>query len=407
MAQLFEEAGYTVVTKGKADICVVNTCTVTETGAAKSMKMIRRARRENPDGVLAVCGCLSQTEPERIKNSERIDVLIGNKYRNKIVSLCEAAIEGKSSEQIEDILKIREFEELGTVCRQRRIRAEIKIEDGCNNFCTYCKIPYARGPVRSRNIENIVKEAKRLKESGYSEIVLTGIHIASYGMDLNEEIGLIDVMESVSKACGGLRLRLGSIEPKAVTEEFVKRAVKVEGLCPQFHLSLQSGCDKILSLMHRRYTTSDFETAVKNLRESFTDAAITTDLIVGFPCETEADFEESKSFCERMQFARMHIFPYSERTGTKATELEPKVSDADKTRRTAIMLNIAERMRKDFCEKYKGQTVSVLFEQEKDGMLCGTTENYIDVRVPYADLRGKTADVKITDYRDGYLVGGI
>lgn len=399
MAQLFEEAGFSVVKRGSADICVVNTCTVTATGAAKSLKQIRRARRENPDAVIAVCGCLAQTEPERLREAENIDVLIGNKYRNQIVELCKEALRGKRIDKIENIAKVHEFEELGIVHRQDRVRAEIKIEDGCNNFCSYCKIPYARGPVRSRAIEQIEKEAKTLGEDGYNEIVLTGIHIGSYGKDLDDGMTLIDVIERVYKASGVSRLRLGSLEPVMINEEFSKRASAVDGLCPQFHLSLQSGCDKTLKAMRRRYTTEDFRNAVKNLREVFPDAAITTDLIVGFPGETEEDFIKSKQFCEEISFAQMHIFPYSIREGTIAATLDGQVDEADKTRRTHIMLDSAKKMKKEFCEKYIGKKVEVLFEQKKGDIWSGMTRNYIEVQLKSEKgLKGNTATVEICGY---------
>jgi len=407
MAQLFEEAGYDVVTKGPADVCVVNTCTVTATGASKSLKQIRRARRENPDAVLAVTGCLAQTEAEKLRKEEKIDVLLGNKYRCDIVSLCEAALQGKKSDKIEDILKVTEFEELGIVHRQRRIRAEIKIEDGCNNFCSYCKIPYARGPVRSRSIENIVKEATALIQDGYAEIVLTGIHIGSYGKDLNGSIGLIDVIEAVDKVCNGARLRLGSLEPVMITKEFTSRAGVLKSLCPQFHLSLQSGCDKTLKNMRRRYTAEDFRQAVDNLRKAFPHAAITTDLIVGFPGESLEDFEESKTFCKEIGFSQMHIFPYSTREGTAAALLPNHVSEEEKARRTREMLAVAEELKQSFYEKYVGKTVAVLFEQKKNGLWCGFTENYMDVRLKSEkDLRGQTVDVIITGYdkKNEYLI---
>lgn len=407
MAQLFEEAGYDVVTKGPADVCVVNTCTVTATGASKSLKQIRRARRENPDAVLAVTGCLAQTEAEKLRKEEKIDVLLGNKYRCDIVSLCEAALQGKKSDKIEDILKVTEFEELGIVHRQRRIRAEIKIEDGCNNFCSYCKIPYARGPVRSRSIENIVKEATALIQDGYAEIVLTGIHIGSYGKDLKGSIGLIDVIEAVDKVCNGARLRLGSLEPVMITKEFTSRAGALKSLCPQFHLSLQSGCDKTLKNMRRRYTAGDFRQAVDNLRKAFPHAAITTDLIVGFPGESLEDFEESKTFCKEIGFSQMHIFPYSTREGTAAALLPNHVSEEEKARRTREMLAVAEELKQSFYEKYVGKTVAVLFEQKKNGLWCGFTENYMDVRLKSEkDLRGQTVDVIITGYdkKNEYLI---
>ncbi len=400
MAQLFEEVGFEVVERGSADVCVVNTCTVTGTGASKSLKLIRRARRENPNGVLAVCGCLAQTEADRLKNEE-IDVLIGNKYRNQMVSLCLDALNGKKSVRIENILKESQFEELGIVHRQRRIRAEIKIEDGCNNFCAYCKIPYARGPVRSRGIERIAEEARALGNDGFGEIVLTGIHIGSYGKDLNDGTGLIDVMEIVARESGTPRLRLGSLEPVMITEEFTKRAKKIESLCPQFHLSLQSGCDKTLEAMRRRYKTADFKRAVENLRMAFPDAAITTDLIVGFPGETEEDFEISKAFCEDIGFSQMHIFPYSAREGTAAAGFPDKVSDEDKNKRAHIMLESAKDMKSAFYKKYIGTQTEVLFEQKKDGKFVGMTRNYMEARTEAdTDIRGKFINVAIVGYNE-------
>ena len=408
MAQMFEAAGYTVVSSGSADICVINTCTVTGTGASKSLKQIRRARRENPNAVLAVTGCLAQTEADRLREAENIDVLIGVSGRDKIVSLCEAAQGGKRTDRVEDISKTARFEELGIVHRQRRIRAEIKIEDGCNNFCSYCKIPYARGPVRSRNIDKIAEEAAAIAADGYSEIVLTGIHIGSYGRDLKDGTGLIDVMETVSRSAPGLRLRLGSLEPVMITEEFTRRAAELSGLCPQFHLSLQSGCDRTLSAMRRHYSAEEYRRGVANLRTAFPDSAITTDLIVGFPGETEADFEESRRFCEEIGFAQMHIFPYSVREGTLASRLPNRVSDEVKTERAHIMLSLAADMKRRFCEGFIGKQLPVLFEQQKNGMWSGMTENYMEVRCKSSEaLRGRLAEVKLCDYRsDGeYLIG--
>ncbi len=400
MAQLFAERGYEVVQRGNADICVINTCTVTATGASKSLKQIRRARRENPNAVIAVCGCLAQTESDRLRG-EGIDVLLGNKHRGEIVQLCEEALSGRKTDKIVDILKEKSFEELGAIHRQSRVRAEIKIEDGCNNFCSYCKIPYARGPVRSRGLDKIAEEARLLGGNGYKEIVLTGIHIGSYGLDLSDGTSLIDVMELVDKESGAERLRLGSLEPVMITEEFTRRASALKSLCPQFHLSLQSGCDKTLAAMRRRYTTADFKKAVHNLRTAFADAAITTDLIVGFPGETEEDFEASRKFCEEMNFAQMHIFPYSVREGTAAASLSDRVSDADKDRRTHIMLKSAADMKKNFCEAYIGKEVEVLFEQKKDGLWSGMTRNYIEVRLKSDEnLKCETRTVTTDDYND-------
>lgn len=408
MAQLFEKAGHTVVPSGGADIIVVNTCTVTGTGASKSLKQIRRARRENPNSVLAVTGCLAQTEADRLRAAENIDVLIGTSGRREIVKHCEDAAAGKKTDLIGDILHETDFEELGTVRGQHRIRAEIKIEDGCNNFCSYCKIPYARGPVRSRDIKNIAAEAEAIARDGYREIVLTGIHIGSYGKDLKGGTGLIDVMETVHHMAPNLRLRLGSIEPVMITESFTERAAALGNLCPQFHLSLQSGCDKTLAAMRRHYTTADFKTAVKNLRAAFDDAAITTDLIVGFPGESDDDFEQSKSFCEEIRFSQMHIFPYSKREGTLAARLPDQVGDSIKSQRTHIMLNSAAAMKSEFCKKHIGKCENVLFEQRRGGLWSGRTENYIEVRCECDDdLKGIIKPIKPIEYiTDGeYMLG--
>ena len=406
MARLFEKDGAVVVKDGKADICVISTCTVTAQGAAKSVKAIRRAKRENPGSIIAVCGCLSQTEPERIEKIGA-DVIIGNKYRNEIVSLCKAAAGGEKIYKIDDILKACEYEELGLLRNQHRMRAEIKIEDGCNNFCSYCKIPYARGPVRSRNIENIVKEAKMLIESGYFEIVLTGIHIGSYGKDLKDNISLADVVTALGGVCGKARIRLGSLEPAVVTEEFIEKIKSVSGVCPHFHLSLQSGCDKTLKAMHRRYTTAEFENAVSRLREAFCDASITTDVIVGFPGETEEDFKKSLEFCRKIGFAHMHIFPYSVREGTLAATLPEKVSDEEKDKRMKLMLNMAKEKKREFYSRFLNRKLLVLYEQEKDGFFSGTTENYLEVRAKGENLCGVIKETLIEAVGEDFLIGRI
>ena len=407
MAQLFEAAGYTVVSSGSADICVINTCTVTGTGASKSLKQIRRARRENPNAVLAVTGCLAQTEADRLREAENIDVLIGVSGRDKIVSLCEAAQGGKRTDRVEDISRTARFEELGIVHRQRRIRAEIKIEDGCNNFCSYCKIPYARGPVRSRNIDKIAEEAAAIAADGYSEIVLTGIHIGSYGRDLKDGTGLIDVMETVSRSAPGLRLRLGSLEPVMITEEFTRRAAELGGLCPQFHLSLQSGCDRTLSAMHRHYSAEEYRRGVANLRTAFPGSAITTDLIVGFPGETEADFDATMALVRRVGFAEMHVFPYSVRPGTRAAQMPEQLTHAVKNARAARAQAAAEEMQLQYLDAQAGRTLPVLFETEQpDGRWQGHSANYCEVLTPGQSLHGIMKNVQITA-REGKKSVGI
>ncbi len=381
MKTLFEEAGYTITPEKSADIFVVDTCTVTGTGAKKSRQQIRRVRRENPNAILAVTGCLAQTEAEQLQKDLAIDVLIGNKHRNRIVELVEKAIHGTKTMQVENILKETAYEELTITKNQSRARANLKIEDGCDNFCSYCIIPFARGPVRSRSIENIREEAVSLGAEGYGEVVLTGIHIGSYGKDLTDGTGLIDVIEAVHQVPGISRIRLGSLEPVMITEDFVRRAKNLPKLCPQFHLSLQSGCDETLKRMRRRYTTEDYHRAVTLLRQELPDTAITTDLMVGFPGETEAEFQASYNFCQEIGFSQMHIFPYSIRKGTAAEKFPDQVPESVKAERTHAMLTLAATMKETFYRQYLNQTLPVLLEQKEGSLWHGTTANYMDVSV--------------------------
>lgn len=409
MASLFRTAGYTVVgAREPADVCVINTCTVTGTGAQKSRQQIRRARRENPGAVLAVTGCLAQTEANRLREDMDVDILLGNKYRNRIVELTELALRGIKTDQVADILKEDTFEEIGITHGQSRVRANLKIEDGCGNFCAYCIIPYARGPVRSRPLVRIREEAEALGEAGYGEVVLTGIHIGSYGRDLGGGTGLMDVIETVHQTEGIRRIRLGSLEPVLITEDFVRRAAHLPKLCPQFHMSLQSGCDATLRRMNRRYTTAEYRHAAALLRKNLPDTAITTDLMVGFPGETDGEFRQSYDFCAEIGFSQMHVFPYSIRQGTAAAGFPDQVDEAVKTERAHRMLELAAQLKADFCRPYTGQILSVLIEQEKDGRYHGTTANYMDVLAAGPpDMTGRLADVRIDGYADGHLTGEV
>ncbi len=409
MAELFRRAGHTVVdAKEEADVCVINTCAVTATGAQKSRRLIRRVQRENPNASLAVTGCLAQTDEASLRKELKMDILLGNKYRNNIVEFAERARKGTPTYQVEDILKEHEYEELGITRGQSRVRANLKIEDGCNNFCTYCIIPYARGPVRSRPMDAIRREAEELGKAGYGEVVLTGIHIGSYGRDLDEEIGLMDVIEAVHQAEGISRIRLGSLEPVLIDEAFVQRAKALPKLCPQFHMSLQSGCNATLKRMNRRYTAEEYRRAVELLRENLPDTAITTDLMVGFAGETEEEFEASYQFCKEIGFAQMHIFPYSIRKGTAAEKMPNQVDEATKTRRAQSMLQLAEQSKEAFYRSYLGKTLPVLMEQTKNGWYHGTTANYMDVRVK-ADgaLGGKILPVTFKKYENEMIIGEI
>jgi threonylcarbamoyladenosine tRNA methylthiotransferase MtaB len=394
LGEMFKNAGYTIVKTGKADVCVINTCAVTSMGAQKSRQQIHKAKKDNPDAIIAVMGCYSQIDHKTLEDSKDVDVLIGTSGRSRMIELVENAIKGRRQVVCDDIMKQRDFEELCLTSDQSRVRATVKIEDGCTNFCAYCIIPYARGPVRSRPIEKIVKEVKLLCDSGFSEIVLTGIHIGSYGNDLKEKLGLIDVIESVCSIEGIKRVRLGSIEPVVITDEFVERAKELKNLCPQFHLSLQSGCTDTLKRMKRRYTAEEYMDAVNRLRKNIPDTSITTDVMVGFPGETDEEFKKSYDFCKAVGFMQMHIFKYSIRPGTLAAEMDNQIPEQVKEQRSQKLIKLEQKMREDFYASYKGKTVKVLAEQRiKDGRFHATTANYMDVYVESdEDICGKIVD---------------
>ncbi len=405
MAAMFREKGHIVIDDNSpADACIINTCTVTATGAQKSRQQIRRAIKQNPNAIIAVTGCFSQTEPEKVRNIEGVDIIIGNKYRNKIVEMVEKNLH---IDKVENIRNEHTYEELTCAISQNRVRANIKIEDGCDNFCTYCIIPYARGPVRSRELSAILKEGKALANAGFLEVVLTGIHLDSYGKDLDTDTKLIDVLEALDKTDGIERIRLGSLEPVLITDEFADRAKKLKKLCPQFHLALQSGCDDTLKRMNRHYTTADFKRATELLKRTFSDAAFTTDLMVGFPGETEDDFKASYDFCAEIGFSQMHVFPYSVRKGTRAAEMPNQLAKSVKEERAKKMIALGNRLKSEFYGRYIGRTEKVLIEKKHKGNLYhGTTANYMDILVPCKDADvGSIIDVTCAEYQDGYLIG--
>ena len=383
MSELFRKKGYEITEDNlPADIYVINTCTVTGVGAQKSRQHIRKAKKENPNAIIAVCGCYAQTEPEKVAALGGVDVIIGTNGKGKIVDLVENAIKGIKSPFKNEISGRAEYEELGITNEQSRIRAVIKIQDGCDNFCTYCIIPYARGRVRSREPENILNEVMRLAKSGYPEIVLTGIHLDSYGKDFGYKTKLIDIIEQISAVEGIKRIRLGSLEPVIITEEFVKRAKNIKNLCPHFHLSLQSGCTETLKRMNRRYNAEDFERAAKLLKENMPDVSLTTDIMVGFPGETDEEFSASYDFCKKIGFMQMHVFKYSKRDGTKAAVMENQVPENIKEERSQKMLALSKEMHENFKSRYKGKKMSVLVEEKnKNGIFHGTTANYLDVYI--------------------------
>ncbi len=391
LGEMFKAAGYTVVKSGKSDVVVINTCAVTSMGAQKSRQQIHKAKKENPGAVIAVMGCYSQTDPKALENSGDVDVMIGTSGRGKIIDLVDKALAGKRQIFYSNILKEREYEELCLTADQSRIRANVKIEDGCSNFCAYCIIPYARGPVRSRSLEKIIEEVKLLAKSGFAEIVLTGIHIGSYGRDFKDDISLVDVIEAVCDVDGIKRVRLGSIEPIVITDDFVNRIKNLKNLCPQFHLSLQSGCSETLKRMKRRYTAEEYKAAIQRLRDNIPDTSITTDIMVGFPGETEEEFLESYNFCKEIGFMQMHVFKYSVRPGTEAADMDNQIPEPVKEERSKKLIVLGEEMKKAFYDSYKGKTMDVLAEVRiKDGRFHATTANYMDVYIESdADISGQ------------------
>ena len=405
MEQELLRRGHTLVPfETAADGYIVNTCSVTAVSDKKSRQMIRRCRKLNPAAVVAACGCYVQTHAAEAASLD-IDLIAGTGDRMAFLDLFEqAARERQPLTLLDDALRRREFEILPAGGMAQRTRAMLKVEDGCVNFCTYCIIPYARGPVRSLPKTAAVAQTAQLRQEGYRELVLTGIEISGWGHDLKTGETLIDLLEAVSAAAGDMRLRLGSLEPRTVTEDFCRRAAQLQNLCPHFHLSLQSGCDDTLRRMNRKYDTARFYESVTLLRRYFDRPAITTDLICGFPGETEEEFGETLAFIEKCGFAAMHIFPYSIRPGTKAAAME-QVPSAVKEQRAGRAAQAAETMRQAYLQGCVGRVYPVLFEQEKDGYYTGHAPNYCEVGVRANDLHNKMLDVKITGINGEMLIG--
>ena len=405
MEQLLRRKGHQVVDfSQEADAYVVNTCSVTAVSDQKSRKVLHRVRRERPGAVLAVCGCYPQTHVEDVRKLD-VDLIAGTGDRAGFVDLLEQAVEERRPlELVDRSFDRRQFEVLPAGGMENRTRAMLKVEDGCVNFCSYCIIPYARGPVRSAPLETAAAQAAQLKAEGYREIVITGIEISSWGRDLKNGQSLIDLMEAISQAAPGVRVRLGSLEPRTVTEEFCRRAAALPDLCPQFHLSMQSGCDATLKRMNRKYGTERYLESVTLLNRFFDRPAVTTDMIVGFPEETEEEFAQTLDFIRRCGFAQMHIFPYSIRPGTPAAALEqvPKAVKEDRARRAA---NLAADMHRMYLEGCVGRTYPVLFEQSRNGKFSGHAPNYMEVLAEGTDLHNQVKNVRITG-TDGQVLFG-
>ncbi len=391
---------------GPADVYIINTCTVTAVSDKKSRQMIRRARKQNEKAVVAVCGCYAQTKPEEVR-ALGADLIAGTGDRMQFMDLLESAVrEQEPVVRVDRALGRRIFEVLPAGGLAARTRAMLKVEDGCVNFCSYCIIPYARGPVRSLPLETAVEEVRRLREEGYREIVMTGIEISSWGSDFRDGSGLIDLVEAVCRTAEGMRVRLGSLEPRTVTEDFCRRAAALGNLCPHFHLSMQSGCDGTLRRMNRKYDTSRYIQSVELLNVYFDRPAVTTDLIVGFPGETEEEFSATLDFVRRCGFAEMHIFPYSIRPGTPAAEMEqvPKAVKEDRAARAAAA---ARELNRAYLSGCVGQVYDVLYEQECGGLYQGHAPNYMVVGTAGEGLHNQIRPTRITGIGDGLLLGEI
>lgn len=389
-----------------ADAYIINTCSVTAISDKKSRQMIRRARKLNPDAIVAACGCYVQTHTDEVLELG-IDLVGGTGQRMEFLRQLLTAAEKKTRVLVDDALHRHEFEILPAGGQMSRTRAMLKVEDGCRNFCTYCIIPFARGPVRSLPISEAVAQTGQLAAEGYQEVVITGIEISSWGQDLDGEKSLMDLLEAVSAAAGEMRLRLGSLEPRTITEDFCRRAAKLTNLCPHFHLSLQSGCDETLRRMNRRYDTERFYKSVTLLREFFPGVAITTDLITGFPGETEEEFQKTLDFIRRCEFAQIHVFPYSVRPGTRAAAME-QLPKSVKEERAARAGEVAAQLHEQYLQSCVGQVYPVLFEQPgQEGEFTGHAPNYMEVTAPGEDLHNCLRPVRITGVKGTILKGEI
>lgn len=409
MSELFQNAGYAICDfSDKADVYIINTCSVTNMGDRKSRQIIRRAKKINPDAIIAVTGCYAQTAAEEVMKIDGVNLVIGTKDRKNIVSLVENIAPTENINYVSDIMSNHEFEELHIKRYSNRTRAFIKVQEGCNQFCSYCIIPYARGPVRSRPFNEVLSEIRVLAENGFKEIILVGIHVASYGADL-DGVTLADLIVAVDKIDGVERIRLSSIEPMTLNQEFINRISPAKKLCHHFHISLQSGCDETLKRMNRKYTTEQFAEIVYGLRASFSDAAITTDIMVGFPEETDEEFNKTVEFVRSIAFADAHVFQYSPRRGTPAAKRTGQIAPETKEARSKIIIKETKKTRDEFLSRFAGKTMRVLFEQPvKDGFFEGKTDNYITVYAKSSkNLNDQFRNVLIEEIKDGIAYGKI
>ena len=389
MQHLLEEAGYEIVPfTQKADVYVINTCSVTNMADRKSRQMLHKAKKNNPDSIVVAAGCYVQTSEKEVLNDLSVDIVIGNDRKHDLVRLLEEYSLDSVNDTVDDINDGKhDFEELFIDQTKEHTRAFIKVQDGCNQFCSYCIIPYARGRVRSRRFENVIAEVERLAANGFKEVVLTGIHLSSYGVDFEEATGLLELIQAVNAVKGIERIRLGSLEPKIVTEHFASELSKLDKICPHFHLSLQSGWDATLKRMNRKYTTKEYERGCELLRKYFVHPAITTDVIVGFPGETEEEFEQTKAYLEHIHFYEMHIFKYSKRKGTRAAVMPDQIDEQIKAARSEKLIALGHDMSKEFRKFYIGKNEEVLFEEKA---VIGDKEYFVGYTKEYVKVAKKT-----------------
>ncbi len=409
IAEAFADRGYNIKTiNDKADIYVINTCSVTNFGDKKSRQILRKVKRLNPNSIVVAAGCYAQTNIEAISNIDEVDIIVGTNGKNNIVDYVENFIlNPQKACFVNNIMNEHQFEPISLKKLANRTRVYIKIQDGCSQFCSYCIIPYARGPIRSRDEEDILNEIKTLSLNGFKEVVLTGIHIASYGKD-NGKTSLLELVKKADAITNIERIRLSSLEPSIITDEFASDISKLKKLCPHFHLSLQSGCDKVLKSMNRRYTTQQYKNAVALLKKYIPNVALTTDIIVGFPGETDEDFAQTCLFAQNIQFSKIHVFPYSPKKGTPAAEMKNQISTDIKNTRACTLTNISEQMEYEFIKKQIGQTFYVLFEKYENGFCEGHTPNYIQVRVKHnKPIKNTILLVKIVDVCNNLAFGEI
>ena len=400
MEEKFIKAGYEIVDfEQKADIYVINTCTVTNMSDKKSRQMIRRAKQLNTNSIVVAVGCYAQVSKEKLEEIEELDLILGNNEKKEIVQYIER-FQKEKLVHLEDVMHQNEFVDFGTTVHMDKTRAVIKVQNGCDRFCSYCIIPYARGRVRSRKLESVIEEIGILAKKGVKEVVITGIHIASYGKDFKENVGLIDLLEEINKIVGIERIRLGSLEPTIIDEKFLERLSKLDKKCHHFHLSLLSGCDETLKRMNRKYTTAVFENVVKLLRNTYKDVILTTDVIVGFPGETEEEFNTTYEFLKKICFYKMHIFKYSRRKGTKADKMENQIKPQVQEKRSKELIQLSDKNQEKYNKAYVGKTVEVLFEEKQGEYIKGHTGNYLMVNVRNKEIgeyHNRIVKVEIVD----------